>query len=109
MVRDSLGEFTYLSPVCQEVFELDPQAVLDNASLMWQVVHPEDISGFRESILQVVQSYWETGTTLRSATAMALGMANYYPFWSVEMDTRHCPCGGTAGWDFVVGWFAFRY
>ncbi|MBD2314903.1 MASE1 domain-containing protein [Desertifilum sp. FACHB-1129] len=59
--RDSLGEFTYLSPVCQEVFELDPQAVLDNASLMWQVVHPEDISGFRESILQVVQSYWETG------------------------------------------------
>lgn len=61
----SSGEFIYISPVCRELLELDPQVIMANADLIWQLVHPEDLESFQNSILQTVHNYWETGELTR--------------------------------------------
>ncbi|MGL5195398.1 MAG: PAS domain S-box protein, partial [Chroococcales cyanobacterium] len=47
--------FTYVSPACREIYELEPEAVLNNAQLMWQIIHPEDIRGFGHSLIRAAQ------------------------------------------------------
>jgi PAS domain S-box-containing protein len=43
------GGFTYISPGCQNLYELDPEAVLANAQLAWDTIHPDDLETFRRS------------------------------------------------------------
>ncbi|AFY84797.1 PAS domain S-box protein [Oscillatoria acuminata] len=50
--------FTYVSPACREIYELEPEAVLNNSQLMWQIIHPEDSIGFARSFIRAA----ETGT-----------------------------------------------
>ncbi|HEY9837458.1 MAG TPA: PAS domain S-box protein, partial [Vampirovibrionales bacterium] len=50
--------FTYVSPACQDIYELEPEAVLNNYQLMWQIIHPEDSTGFARSFIHAA----ETGT-----------------------------------------------
>jgi PAS domain S-box-containing protein len=45
----SADRFTYISPGCYDLYGLEPQAVLQNASLMWEAVHPEDLPNLRRS------------------------------------------------------------
>ncbi len=39
---DGSARFTYLSPRCSEVFEVDCQEILDDMGVFWNMVHPED-------------------------------------------------------------------
>ncbi|MCT7963820.1 PAS domain S-box protein [Laspinema sp. D1] len=48
--------FTYVSPACREIYELDPEAVLNNCHLMWQIIHPEDSTGFADSFIRAAQT-----------------------------------------------------
>jgi PAS domain S-box-containing protein len=48
--------FTYVSPACREIYELEPEAVLKNSQLMWQIIHPEDITGFGHSLIRAAQT-----------------------------------------------------
>jgi diguanylate cyclase (GGDEF)-like protein/PAS domain S-box-containing protein len=36
------GEFTYLSPRCREIYELEPEAIIQDSQKMWSLVHPDD-------------------------------------------------------------------
>ena len=47
---DGSDEFSYISPGCREIYEVEPEAVRENPSLMWALVHPEDLDRFRESL-----------------------------------------------------------
>lgn len=47
--------FTYVSPACREIYELEPAEFLNNCRLMWQLIHPEDLTGFAYSFRQAVQ------------------------------------------------------
>ncbi len=48
--------FTYVSPACREIYELEPDAVLNNSQLMWQIIHPEDRMGFADSFTYAAQT-----------------------------------------------------
>ncbi len=65
---DSRGVFTYISAGCYDLYELEPEAVLQNADLMWQTVHPDDASAFAESILAAAQTGQQWRKEWRSIT-----------------------------------------
>ncbi|MBE9181266.1 PAS domain S-box protein [Oculatella sp. LEGE 06141] len=41
--------FTYISPGCQSLYELSPTAVLADAELAWNAIHPDDREAFKRS------------------------------------------------------------
>jgi len=46
---DGSNQFTYVSPGCWELYELDPEKVQKKSGLMWSTVHPEDLKPLLES------------------------------------------------------------
>ncbi|MBE9185339.1 PAS domain S-box protein [Microcoleus sp. LEGE 07076] len=46
---DGSVSFPYLSPACREMFDLEPEAVMQNSSLLIDLVHPDDIQNYYES------------------------------------------------------------
>ncbi|MFE1743884.1 PAS domain-containing protein [Coleofasciculus sp. H7-2] len=42
--------FPYISPVCQQLFGVSPEAVQENVGLIFDVVHPDDLPNVIESI-----------------------------------------------------------
>lgn len=48
---DSLGYFTYLSPGCRELYEMEPEVALQHQERLWQMVHPEDLPKLQASVL----------------------------------------------------------
>ncbi|MCM1982096.1 PAS domain-containing protein [Lyngbya confervoides] len=60
---DGTDAFTYISPRCRELFELDPEAILADAAQAWAVLPPEDEISMRRSIAQSVETmapwHWE--------------------------------------------------
>lgn len=51
-MRQPNGEFSfpYLSPACNELFGVAPEAVRQDVSLLVDIIHPEDAVSFKESI-----------------------------------------------------------
>jgi PAS domain S-box-containing protein len=47
--------FTYISPACREVYGVEPEAVLENSQIIWDLIHPEDKTGFIRSFLEAAQ------------------------------------------------------
>ncbi len=41
---------TYLSPRCREIFEVEAEAILQDISLFWSLLHPEDVARMRQMI-----------------------------------------------------------
>jgi PAS domain S-box-containing protein len=50
MIRpDGTTRFLYVTPQpCRELFELDPEALLANVILLWDMIHPEDVGRFHQ-------------------------------------------------------------
>ncbi|MEC4892266.1 MAG: PAS domain-containing protein [Oscillatoria sp. PMC 1051.18] len=61
---DGRQEISYISPSCQEIYEIAPEAIQENINLIWDIVHPEDINNLQETIaisaetLQFWQCQW---------------------------------------------------
>ncbi|HEY9887038.1 MAG TPA: PAS domain-containing protein, partial [Candidatus Obscuribacterales bacterium] len=53
---DGRDRFSYVSPGSRDLWELDPDAVCIDASLVWSLVHPEDMERFAASIEQAIAS-----------------------------------------------------
>lgn len=49
---DHTDSVTYMNQGCQEIWELEPEAVIENASLLWQMVNPEDRETMWSLVLQ---------------------------------------------------------
>ncbi|MCW6051887.1 PAS domain S-box protein [Lyngbya sp. CCAP 1446/10] len=47
---DGSVSFPYMSPASLEMFELEPEAVLQNADLLIDLIHPDDRQSYEESI-----------------------------------------------------------
>ena len=58
---DGRLEFPFVSEGCREIYGLEAAQIQENAGLILDVVHPDDQSGFRESLWrsQCYLSYWE--------------------------------------------------
>jgi PAS domain S-box-containing protein len=49
-------EFTYVSQMCFKIYELEPIAAMQNAQLLWSMVHPDDVLDLQQSITVSVES-----------------------------------------------------
>ena len=49
-------EFNYISPACRNLLEIEPQGVVQDADLMWNIIHPDDVTVFNESIDNAIKN-----------------------------------------------------
>ncbi|TAF57123.1 MAG: PAS domain S-box protein [Oscillatoriales cyanobacterium] len=60
---DGSFSFPYISPACREMFEREPEAVLQNAALITDLIHPDDRQNHDESVAVSAQTlqpwHWE--------------------------------------------------
>ncbi|NES65934.1 MAG: PAS domain S-box protein, partial [Okeania sp. SIO2D1] len=59
---DPIGKFTFLSEGCYDIYELDPEVALQDNSILWELVHPEDIPTVQHSVTQAftLEAIWQT-------------------------------------------------
>ncbi|HEY9596309.1 MAG TPA: PAS domain S-box protein, partial [Cyanophyceae cyanobacterium] len=53
---DGTDAMLYGSPACQTIFEVEPEAVMENRNLLWSMVHPDDLQMLRDSIAESAQN-----------------------------------------------------
>ncbi|MEG4008518.1 PAS domain S-box protein [Microcoleus sp. Pol11C1] len=67
---DGSSSFPYISPACRELLELEPEDVLQNAALVRNLIHPDDLQNHDESVAisaQTLQPWqWEGRMVLPS-------------------------------------------
>lgn len=63
LYADGSASFPYISPACREVFELEPEDVMKDATLIGNLIHPDDRQNHDESVAisaQTLQPWqWE--------------------------------------------------
>ncbi|MCY7384861.1 MAG: PAS domain S-box protein [Microcoleus sp. CAN_BIN18] len=67
---DGSFSFPYMSPACREMFELEPEAIVQNSALLMDLVHPDERQDYYESVAisaQTLQPWqWEGRLVLPS-------------------------------------------
>ncbi|TVQ55824.1 MAG: PAS domain S-box protein [Spirulina sp. DLM2.Bin59] len=53
---DGSDAVIYMSSGCQELWEVDPAVVINDASVLWQMVHPEDRQAMERSVQDSAQT-----------------------------------------------------
>ncbi|GAB4142167.1 MAG: EAL domain-containing protein [Cyanobacteria bacterium J069] len=53
---DGTDGVLYMSQGCARLWEVEAQAVVADASLLWQMVHPEDLPGMQASVMESAQT-----------------------------------------------------
>jgi len=66
---DGHEAFSYISPACQEIWEIEPAAVLADAQLAWNLVHPDDIQHLQQVVAEVRQRQAPLSVDYRIITA----------------------------------------
>ena len=59
--REGKASFPYASPGCKDLWEIDPSTVCQDATPILQLVHPEDVQAFQQSVMKSAAelSPWE--------------------------------------------------
>lgn len=69
LAQDGTSRFLYVAPEpCLEILELDPEALLKDMSLVWNIIHPEDLSRFHQEDLTANQAGKEFVSEVRIIT-----------------------------------------
>jgi GAF domain-containing protein len=70
LAPDGTVSFPYISPGCQNLFELPPQAIIADASCLLGLMHPDDVAGYELVLIQSAQTMdfklWEGRAILPS-------------------------------------------
>lgn len=53
---DGTDSVLYMSPGCYSLWEVDAQTVVDDASILWQMIHPEDLDAMFASVMLSAQT-----------------------------------------------------
>ncbi len=58
---NSTNKFTYISHACREICELEPLAIQQDSALMWNLIHPDDVEAFWQSVTNAAEtfSHWQ--------------------------------------------------
>ncbi len=56
MNSDGSDRFTYISPRCREIYEVDPEIVLQDSNSLWRLIFPEDIAPMRTGALRAIET-----------------------------------------------------
>ncbi|MEA5451689.1 EAL domain-containing protein [Leptolyngbya sp. CCNP1308] len=64
--------FTYMSPGTRTLYELEPEAILNDVTLAWRVIYPDDVPALTAAIAQSAQTlspfHWQGRFILPSGT-----------------------------------------
>ncbi|GAB4211532.1 MAG: hypothetical protein OHK0022_46150 [Roseiflexaceae bacterium] len=52
---DGSGAFPYVSEGCRELFDIDPAVLAQDAAPLVNLIHPEDMASFQESVMESAQ------------------------------------------------------
>jgi signal transduction histidine kinase/ActR/RegA family two-component response regulator len=67
---DGRSQVSYMSPRCLELWEVPPEVIEHDASVLWQMVHPADLPGMVASVQESARTmgpwYWEWRITTPS-------------------------------------------
>lgn len=69
MRPDGTDRFTYISPRCKEVYELEPELVLQDSRSLWTLIVPEDVNLMREGAQRAIESLQPWTMEYRICTA----------------------------------------
>ncbi len=53
---DGSDEFTYISPGCREIYELSPEELLQDFSVVWAMIHPLDVEAVNKANTRSAQT-----------------------------------------------------
>jgi PAS domain S-box-containing protein len=53
---DGTDAMTYISPKCREIYELEPEDILQNAGLVWDLIHLDDLAAAQQAVMQSAQN-----------------------------------------------------
>ncbi|WP_414550336.1 EAL domain-containing protein [Anabaena sp. CCY 0017] len=53
---DGSDSVMYMSPGCYRLWEVQPQEVVADASILWQMIRPEDLPGVQTSVMESAQT-----------------------------------------------------
>ncbi len=56
---DGSDEITYVSPGAREIYELEPEEIIENSQIMWELISKEDLELIQESIASSAQTLTE--------------------------------------------------
>jgi PAS domain S-box-containing protein len=60
---DGSDQVVYMSQGCVDLWEVAAEQVIENAQLLWELVHPEDVQALHESVLESARTlrpwFWE--------------------------------------------------
>ncbi|HEY9808640.1 MAG TPA: PAS domain S-box protein [Halomicronema sp.] len=62
-------QFNYISPGCRNLFEIEPEAVWQDADLMWSIIHPDDLKAFNDSVDNASKNHQPWNWAYRIITA----------------------------------------
>ncbi len=69
LAPDQNSSFLYVSPFSQELYELSPEAIQQDASIVFTCVHPEDLEFVTKSIAESAKSLQSWDYTFRITTS----------------------------------------
>lgn len=51
-----VNRFTFVNLGCRDLFEVEPEAALQNADILWHLIHPDDRTSFEVSVATAVEN-----------------------------------------------------
>ncbi len=51
---DSTDQFTFVSPHCQDLYELEAETMIGDSQGVWSLLHPEDLESVKTAIVQAI-------------------------------------------------------
>jgi diguanylate cyclase (GGDEF)-like protein/PAS domain S-box-containing protein len=88
--------FTYMSPRCREIYEVDPEVVRQDSNHLWRLIVPEDRVLMRDSALSAIETLQPWSMEYRICTAS--GQIKWLQAWASPEVTED----GNVYWDGVV-------
>ncbi len=93
---DGRSQFAYVSPRCREIFEVDPEAVLQDEQALWSLLHTDDVAVLRQSLDLGIHTLQQRPIELRLTTVS--GQCKYI---QVQSCVDRLPNGDLV-WDGII-------
>jgi diguanylate cyclase (GGDEF)-like protein/PAS domain S-box-containing protein len=77
--RDSSDAFTYASPHCRDIFEIEPEQLIANTGVVWSMMVPEDAAMMRASARAAIDSMepWSMAYRIYTPSGQFKWLASY--------------------------------
>ncbi|MGB6016488.1 MAG: PAS domain-containing protein, partial [Nodosilinea sp.] len=93
---DGTDGVLYMSPGCSRLWEVEAEAVINDAGLLWRMVHPDDLHGMQASVQASAQTLtsWNWAWRLKTPSGVEK--------WLEACGQPICEASGNIVWDTVI-------